>query len=110
MEKMNLSEYKILEFAKKALVYLGYPDNIEIIAAVRSGFACYEAYYEIEEVKQKHIKPLKINDIVKLVKYGMEINGYDDVSLNIKVRDNKICYSVETTLVTYGGKGSKKRR
>ena len=110
MEHTNISEFKILEFAKQGLVDLGYPSNIEIHSSAREGNPHYYATYTMEDYDEKHIKPLRVKDIIQLVKYSMEIQGYDSVVLNIRVRDEEICYSVETNIVTYGGKGRSKRR
>ena len=111
MEHMNISEVKIFEFAKQGLVDLGYPSNIEIHSSAREGNPHYYATYVVESLDEKHIKPLRVKDIIELVKYSMELQGYDSVALNIRVRDEQICYSVETNIVTYGnGKGRSKRR
>ena len=110
MEHMNISDFKILEFAKQGLVDLGYPSNIEIHSSAREGNPHYYATYTMEDYDEKHIKPLRVKDIIQLVKYSMEIQGYDSVVLNIRVRDEEICYFVETNIVTYGGKGRSKRR
>lgn len=110
MEHMNISEFKILEFAKQGLVDIGYPSNIEIHSSAREGNPHYYATYVVEALDEKHIKPLRVKDIIELVKYSMELQGYDSVALNIRVRDEQICYSVETNIVTYGSKGRSKRR
>ena len=111
MEHMNISEFKILEFAKQGLIDIGYPSNIEIHSSAREGNPHYYATYVVESLDEKHIKPLRVKDIIELVKYSMELQGYDSVALNIWVRDEQICYSVETNIVTYGnGKGRSKRR
>jgi hypothetical protein len=111
MEHMNISEVKIMEFAKKGFVDLGYPENIEIHSSVADGNPHYYATYTIEEYGEKHIKPLRTKDIIQLVKYSMEMEGYDSPELNIRVRDGQVCYSVMANIVTYGnGKGRNKRR
>ena len=63
----------------------------------------------MEDYDEKHIKPLRTKDIIELVKYSMEIQGYDSVTLNVRVRNEQICYSVDTNIVTYGNKKSKCR-
>ena len=112
MEKISINEFKIMELAKKGLVDIGFPENIEISSYVGDDDTpVYYATYEIEDIKEKHIKPLKVSDIIKLVKYSMEMEGYDSPELNIRVRDGQIHYSVEANIVTYGnGKGRNKRR
>ena len=41
----------------------------------------------------------------------MEMNGDDIKGIDIRVRNNEICYSIETNIVTYGnGHGKNKRR
>ena len=112
MEHKNISEVKIMEFVKKGFVDLGYPENIEIHSSVADGNPHYYATYTIEEYGEKHIKPLRTKDIIQLVKYSMEIEGYDSVVIDVRVRNEQICYLVETNIVTYGnkGRGRSKRR
>ena len=111
MEHMNISEFKVLEFAKKGLVDIGYPSNIEIHSYVGDGNPCYYATYLCEDIEEKHLKPLRVKDIIELVKYSMEVSGYDSVGIHISVRDDQIRYSVEANIVTYSNsKGRNKRR
>ena len=111
MEHMNISEVKVMDFAKKGLVDLGYPENIEIHSYVGDGNPYYYATYTMEDYDEKHIKPLRVKDIIELVKYSMEVQGYDSVKIHVSVRDDAICYSAEANIVTYGNsKGRNKRR
>ena len=115
MEKIHISEFKILNYAKKGLIDIGYPDNIEVTSYIGDNdtvmyYAEYEANSLIElGKKDKHLKPLSISDIVKLVQYAMELEGYETPELSIRVRDEKVCYSVMATIATYGNKKGKGR-
>lgn len=112
MEKIRINDFKIIELAKKGLVDIGYPENIEISSYVGDDDTpVYYATYEIEDISEKHIKPLRVKDIIMLVKHAMEMEGYDSPNLDIRVRDGQIHYSVVANIVTYGtGKGHSKRR
>ncbi len=101
-----------MKMVKRSLVDIGYPDNIEVTSYVGDNDSIsYYAIYQCVSNDEKHIKPLRVKDVIELVKYSMEVQGYDSVVLNIRVRDEQICYSVETNIVTYGnGKGRSKRR
>ena len=113
MEKMNISEFHVFKYVKEGFVVIGYPDNIEIFSYVGDGdkpmfYATYEK--EINGRVDKHIKPLRIKDIVYLMKTGMSINGYDIESIDIRVRDEVICYSVYANIATYGDGPKKNKR
>ena len=107
MEKISVNEFKIMQFVKKALIDIGFPQNVEISSYVGDNDTpVYYATYEFEDIREKHIKPLRVSDILNLVKYAMEMDGYDSPELNIRVRDGQVCYSVMANIVTYGNKVS----
>ncbi len=113
MEKMNLSQDKVFGFVKEAFTLIGYPENIEIYGYVGDGdkpvfYANYER--NIDGEVQKHIKPLPVKDFVSLMQFAMLINGYDIEGIDIRVRDEEICYSVRTNIASYDSRGKNKRR
>ena len=113
MEKMNLSEARVFHFVSEGLHLIGYPKDIEMHSYVGDGDTpCYYATYEkdYKGTMTKHIKRLTVGDFVKLMRFSMEVNGFDIAGIDIRVRDEKVCYAVRTNIVTYGGYGKKKRR
>ena len=65
---------------------------------------CYYATYEkdYKGTMTKHIKRLSIGNVVDLMKFALEVNGYDIQGIDIGVRDEEICYSIQTNIVSYG--------
>ena len=113
MEKMNLSEVKVFNFVKEGLMLIGYPENTEIHSYVGDDDRpVFYATYEKEKDGQvnKHIKPLRVRDFVDLMTFAMNIGGYDIEGIDIRVRDEEICYSIRTNIVTYGDGPRKNRR
>ena len=114
MEKMNISEVKVFQYVAEGLNLIGYPKDIEIHSYVGDrDKPCYYATYEKEYkgMMTKFIKRLSIKDFVDLMNFAMEINGYDIKGIDIRVRNDEICYSIETNIATYGsGHGKHKRR
>ena len=114
MERMNVSEVKVFQYVAEGLNLIGYPKDIAIHSYVGDGDRpCYYATYEkdYKGIVNKYIKRLSIKDFVDLMKFAMEMNGYDIKGIDIRVRNNEICYSIETNIVTYGnGHGKNKRR
>lgn len=113
MEKMNLSEIQVFRFVKEGLLLVGFPDNIEICSYIGDEEKpMYYAVYEVESngIVDKHIKPLRVRDIVNLMSFAMSMNGYDIEGIDIRVRDDEICYSVRANIVTYGGGPKKSKR
>ena len=114
MEKMNISEFQVFKYVKEGFMLIGFPDNIEIHSYVGDMekpifYATYEK--EINGKVDKHIKPLRVKDFVDLMSFGMMANGFDLGSIDIRVRDDVICYSVYTNIATYGdGPRRNKRR
>lgn len=115
MEKINLNEIKALQFIKEGLMLIGFPENVEVCSYIGDQdrpcyYANYEKIYNDEIVK--HIKPLRVKDVVDLMKFAMEINGYEIEGIDIRVRDETVAYSVKTNIVTYadGPKKNKRRR
>ena len=58
----------------------------------------------------KHIKRLTVGNFVDLMKFALEVNGYDIEGIDIRVRDEEICYSIETNIVSYDKGYSKRKR
>lgn len=114
MEKMNLSEARVFHFVSEGLHLIGYPKDIEMHGYVGDGDTpCYYATYEkdYKGTMTKHIKRLSIGNVVDLMKFALEVNGYDIQGIDIRVRDEEICYSIQTNIVSYGsGHGKHKRR
>ena len=115
MEKMNLSEAQVFRFVKEGLLLIGFPNNIDICSYVGDGekpmyYATYEK--EVNGKVDKHIKPLRVRDFVDLMNFAMSVNGYDIDGIDIRVRDDEICYSVRVNIATYGDgpKMNKRRR
>ena len=114
MEKMNLSEVRVFQFVSEGLYLIGFPKDIEMHSYVRDGdrpmfYATYEKDYK--GTMTKHIKRLSISNVVDLMKFALEVNGYDIQGIDIRVRDDEICYSIQTNIVSYGsGHGKHKRR
>lgn len=112
MEKINFSEERIFSFVKEGLILIGYPDNIIINSIIGDeDKPIFWALYEKNNNGnlEKYYKPLKVKDFCDLVLFAMSINGYDIDGIDIRIRDNKICYSARTNIVTYGD-GMKKRK
>ena len=113
MENMNISEDKAFRFVCEGLTLIGYPDNIEMHSYIGDdNKPCYYATYEkdYKGTMTKHIKRLSVGNFVDLMKFVMEINGYDILGIDIRVRDEVLCYSVKTNIVGYSGHGKHKRR
>ena len=47
---------------------------------------------------------------IDLMKFALEVNGYDIEGIDIRVRDEEICYSIETNIVSYDKGYSKRKR
>ena len=59
MEKISINEFKIMELAKKGLVDIGFPENIEISSYVGDDDTpVYYATYEIEDIIRLALKKL----------------------------------------------------
>ena len=134
MEKMNISEVQVFRYVKDGLTMIGYPDNIELFSYVgdedrpmfcatyeinsssfvddiKTVISRYETYEKnINGRVDKHIKPLRVKDFVDLMNFGMMINGYDLGGIDIRVRDEAVCYSVHTNIATYGDGPRKNKR
>ena len=114
MEKMNLSEARVFHFVSEGLHLIGYPKDIEMHSYVGDGdkpmfYATYEQDYK--GTMTKHIKRLSRGNFVDLMKFALEVNGFDIDGNDIRVRDEQICYSIHTNIVSYGsGYGKHKRR
>lgn len=113
MEKMNISEVQVFRYVKDGLTMIGYPDNIELFSYVGDEdrpmfYATYEK--NVNGRVDKHIKPLRVKDFVDLMNFGMMINGYDLGGIDIRVRDEAVCYSVHTNIATYGDGPRKNKR
>ena len=114
MEKMNVSEAKVFQYVADGLQLIGYPQEIELHSYVGDGdkpmfYATYEKAHK--GIMTKHIKRLTVGDFVKLMRFSMEVNGFDIAGIDIRVRDEEICYSIQTNIVSYGsGYGKHKRR
>lgn len=113
MEKMNLSEARVFHFVSEGLHLIGYPKDIEMHSYVGDGDTpCYYATYEkdYKGTMTKHIKRLSIGNVVDLMKFALEVNGYDIQGIDIRVRDEEICYSIQTNIVSYGSGHVKHKR
>ena len=113
MEKMNVSEAKVFQYVADGLQLIGYPQEIELHSYVGDGdkpmfYATYEK--NVNGRVDKHIKPLRVKDFVDLMNFGMMINGYDLGGIDIRVRDEVVCYSVHTNIATYGDGPRKNKR
>ena len=113
MERMNVSEVKVFQYVAEGLYLIGYPKDIEIHSYVGDGDRpCYYATYEkdYKGTMTKHIKRLTVGNFVDLMKFALEVNGYDIEGIDIRVRDEEICYSIETNIVSYDKGYSKRKR
>ena len=115
MEKINLSEEQVFKYVKEGMTMIGYPENILLFSYIGDNdkpmfYATYEKYRN--DNLEKHIKRLRIKDFVDLLKFSLIVNGYDIDIVDIKVRDEKICYSIFSNIVTYenGPRKNKRRR
>ena len=113
MEKMNINEEKVFQYVAESLQLMSYPQELELHSYVGDNerpmyYATYEKEYKGSMVK--HIKRLSVGNIVDLTKFAMEVHGYDVDGIDIRVRDNEICYSLLVNIVSYGGYGKHKRR
>ena len=77
---MNVSEVKVFQYVAEGLYLIGYPKDIEIHSYVGDGdrpmyYATYEKDYK--GTMTKHIKRLSISNVVDLMKFDLEVNGYD---------------------------------
>ncbi len=113
MEKMNINEEKVFQYVAESLQLMSYPQELELHSYVGDNerpmyYATYEKEYKGSMVK--HIKRLSVGNIVDLMKFAMEVHGYDVDGIDIRVRDNEICYSLLVNIVSYGGYGKHKRR
>ena len=113
MERMNVSEMKVFQYVAEGLYLIGFPKDIEIHSYIGDGdrpmyYATYEKEYKGKIVK--HIKRLSVGNFLDLMRFAMEINGFDIEGVDIRVRDESICYSIETNIASYGGYGKYKRR
>lgn len=109
MEKIRVNEEQVFNYVRRGLNIIGYPYDMEISCNVGNDSAVYFANYT-DDQNDRHIKPLKVSDIITLVKLAMEDCGYDAPKLDIRVNDGEVHYSVYANIVTYGNKGSGKRR
>ena len=112
MEKMNFNEEKIFSFAREGLMLIGYPDNVILNSTIvdESKPVFWVLYEKNNNVTlEKHYKPLRVKDFCDLILFAMSVNGYDIEGIDIRVRDNEICYSVKASIVSYGD-GMKKRK
>lgn len=113
MERVNINEAKAFNFVNEALMIIGFPENIEISSFIGDGDRpMYSANYEkvVDGVVEKHAKPLSIKDFVDLMTLAMVLKGYDIDGIDIRVRDDEICYSVRLNIVTYGDGPRKNKR
>lgn len=113
MEKMNISEAQVFRYVKEGLTLIGYPENVEIFSYVGDeDRPMFYATYEKNKngVLEKHIKPLRVKDFVDLMNFGMSFNGFEIGGIDIRVRDDSVCYSVHTNIVTYGDVPRKNKR
>jgi hypothetical protein len=113
MEKMNINEEKVFQYVAESLQLMSYPQELELHSYVGDNerpmyYATYEKEYKGSMVK--HIKRLSVGNIVDLMKFAMEVHGYDVDGIDIRVRDNEICYSLLVNIVSYGSYGKHKRR
>ena len=113
MEKMNFSEEQVFKYVKEGMLLIGYPENVKVFRYVGDNdkpmfYATYEKY--VDGNIEKHLKRLRVKDFVDLFKFALIVNGYDIDSIDIRVRDEKICYSIFSNIVTYGDGPKKNKR
>ncbi len=113
MEKIKFSEEHAHGFVKEGLMLIGFPENLQIQGFIGDNdTVSYWVYYE-SEVKgkmHKRIKPLTKRNYIDLMKFALQINGYDVSFVDIKVRDESVSYTVSTNIATYDGPSKRKRR
>lgn len=112
MEKMNISEDRVFKFVKEGLMLINFPDNLEIHSYVGDGKPVFYATYEkeVDGRVDKHIKPLRVRDFVDLMSFSMILSGYDIDGVDIRIRDDEICYSINVNIATYGDGPKKNKR
>lgn len=113
MEKIRFSEERANSFVREGLTLIGFPDNLSIQRFIGdNNTVSYFVYYEAEVKGKvcKRIKPLTKRNYIDLMKFALQVNGYDVPFIDIRVRDEDVTYTVSTNIVTYDGPRKKKRR
>lgn len=114
MEKERINLGKANDFVRNALVFIGYPENIEISVYQRDdGHTIYEARYEkmIVGKNEKFLLPLSTKNYFEMLKYGMELKGFDVTYVDQKTSNNNdIYFSVGFNIASFGGYEKKHKR
>lgn len=111
MEKMRLSQKSAGAYVTKALIFIGYPDNIRVITKFRQdGCIFYDAIYQVfHNGKMVDVlMPLSDYNYQKMLKYGLELSGYDIVFLNQRMKNETITYTLGYKISTYNALKKKK--
>lgn len=113
MENINVNQFRANEFVKESLMLIGFPEIEEIQSFILDdGTVGYHAVYHKDYKGEmvKHIKPLTQRDFIDLMKFAMEVNGYDIRYIKVKPRESGITYTVTTEIVSYGEMRKNKKR
>lgn len=104
MEKLKINYFKADSFVKKGLIFIGYPENIEIISYFGDeGKVCYQAYYEkiYNGETSKYVMPLSRKNYIDLMKLAMSLSGYTVNNINIKNNEDSIYYEAFVDIVSF---------
>lgn len=113
METIKFSEERTHGFVKEGLMLIGFPDTLKIERFIGDNDIVYYFVYYESEIKGKmckRIKPLTKRNYIDLMKFALQINGYDVPFVDIKVRDASVSYIVSTNIATYGDGPHKRKR
>lgn len=114
MEKERINLCKANDFVRNALIFIGYPENIEVnVYQNEEERTIYEASYEqnIKGNKQPFLLPLSTRNYFDMLKYGMELKGYEVSFVSQKPANNKgIYFDVSLNVASYGNTRKKSKR
>lgn len=114
MEKERINLWKANDFVRNALIFIGYPENIEVnVYQNDEEHIVYEASYEkkIKGNKQPFLLPLSTRNYFDMLKYGMELKGFDVAYVDQRPANNKgIYFNVGFNVASFGGNTRKKSK
>lgn len=113
MEKERINLAKANEFVRSALIFIGYPENIKVnVYQGDEDYTVYEASYEeiVEGNKQPFLLSLSKKNYFDMLKYGMELKGFDVTYIEQRPANNKGIYFNVGFNVAYVGNTRKKSK
>lgn len=112
MEKERINLGRANDFVRDALIFIGYPENIEVnVYQNDEKYTVYEASYEemIEGIKQPFLLPLSTKNYFDMLKYGMELKGFEVAYVDQRPANNKgIYFDVSLNVASFGRNTRKK--